>query len=152
LVLETSGLIPALESIAEKMSETYDQKVILEAKEEVIEDMEVGKQGIIFYIVEEAVNNARKHAEAEHIWVRLVAHSSEVVIVEIQDDGVGFNIGAVDSDYENRGSLGMVNMRERAEMLNGALQIDSEEGKGTRIRVWVPLSETAAGRIRNGKL
>jgi signal transduction histidine kinase len=152
LVLETSGLIPALESIAQKMAETYDQQVTIEGSDETVANMEVGKQGLVFYIVEEAVNNARKHAEAEHIWVRLIKHKGDVVIVEIQDNGVGFNIGAVDSDYENRGSLGMVNMRERAEMLNGLLQIDSEEGKGTRIRVWVPLNEEAADRIRHGKL
>jgi signal transduction histidine kinase len=134
------------------MAETYDQQVILEAEENVVADMEVGKQGIVFYIVEEAINNARKHAEAEHIWVRLHKRQTDIVLVEVQDDGVGFNIGAVDSDYENRGSLGMVNMRERADMLNGILQIDSEESKGTRIRVWVPLNEAAAERIRHGQL
>ena len=112
----------------------------------------MGKQGIIFYIVEEAVNNARKHAEAEHVWIRLKKVQEGIVLVEIQDDGVGFNIGAVDSDYENRGSLGMVNMRERAEMINGALQVDSEEGKGTRIRVWIPLDEAAAERLHRGQI
>jgi signal transduction histidine kinase len=152
LVLETSGLIPALESMAEKMTETYDQNVSLEGSEEVVANMEMGKQGIIFYIVEEAVNNARKHAEAEHIWIRLKTVQEGIVLVEVQDDGVGFNIGAVDSDYENRGSLGMVNMRERAEMIDGALQVDSEEGKGTRVRVWVPLDEDAAERLHRGKL
>lgn len=152
LVLETSGLIPALESMAEKMTETYNQNVSLEAGEDVIANMEMGKQGIIFYIVEEAVNNARKHAEAEHIWIRLKRAQEGIVLVEIQDDGVGFNIGVVDSDYENRGSLGMVNMRERAEMINGALQVDSEEGKGTRVRVWIPLDEAAAERLHRGKL
>jgi signal transduction histidine kinase len=152
LVLETSGLIPALESMAEKMTETYNQNVSLEAGKDAIDDMEMSKQGIVFYIVEEAVNNARKHAEAEHVWIRLKKVQEGIVLVEIQDDGVGFNIGAVDSDYENRGSLGMVNMRERAEMINGALQVDSEEGKGTRIRVWIPLDEAAAERLHRGQL
>jgi signal transduction histidine kinase len=152
LVLETAGLVSALESVAEKMAETYGQDVLLEAEDGVTADMDLGKQGILFYIVEEAINNARKHAEAEHVWVRLNKHQKDVVLVEVQDDGVGFNIGAVDSDYENRGSLGMVNMRERTEMINGVLQIDSEEGKGTCIRVWVPQNEAAAERIRNGRL
>ena len=102
---------------------------------------------MIFYIVEEAVNNARKHAQAEHIWVRLKI-KGDVLGVEIQDDGVGFNVGAVDANYERRGSLGMVNMRERAEMINGIVRIDSAEGRGTRVMIYVPLTEAAQERLR----
>ena len=101
----------------------------------------------MFYIVEEAVNNARKHAQAEHIWVRLKIQG-DVLGVEVQDDGVGFNVGAVDANYERRGSLGMVNMRERAEMLNGIVRIDSSEGRGTHVMVYIPLTDTAKERLR----
>lgn len=149
LVLESSGLKAALESMAAKMKETYNQNVIVDVDPESAEQLEMGKQGVIFYIAEEAVNNARKHAEAQHISVRLKSGEQDIVILEIQDDGVGFNIGAVDSGYENRGSLGMVNMRERTELVNGVLELDSEEGKGTRVRVWIPLTEDAADKIRH---
>ena len=150
LVLETSGLIAALESMAEKMYETYSQKVVIAAQQEAIDDLELGKQGVIFYIAEEAVNNARKHAEAEEIRVTLEKVSPEVILLEIRDNGVGFNVGEVDAGYEKRGSLGMVNMRERTELVNGVLQLSSKLGEGTRIRVWVPLSEDAAERLRSG--
>jgi signal transduction histidine kinase len=96
------------------------------------------------------VNNARKYAEAEHIWVRVKNVAEDVVILEIQDDGVGFNVGAVDAGYENRGSLGMVNMRERSELVNGILKLESTEGKGTRIRLLIPLTDDAVERIRHG--
>ncbi len=82
--------------------------------------------------------------------MRLKNIGSEIASLEIQDDGVGFNLGAVDATYDHRGSLGMVNMRERAELVNGVLKIESAEGKGTIIRVLVPLSEAAADRIRRG--
>jgi signal transduction histidine kinase len=108
----------------------------------------MGKQAVVFYIAEEAVNNARKHAQAANIWVRIKATRDEVVLLEIEDDGVGFNVGEVDATYERRGSLGMVNMRERAELINGILNISSTEGKGTLIKVWVPLTEEASDRIR----
>ncbi len=150
LVLESSGLVVALESMAEKMNETYDQNVIIEADQAAIDQLEMGKQGVIFYIAEEAVNNARKHAEAEHIWVRVKTIADDVVLLEIQDDGVGFNVGAVDAGYENRGSLGMVNMRERSELVSGILKLESAEGKGTRIRLWIPLTDDAVERIRHG--
>jgi signal transduction histidine kinase len=151
LVLETAGLIPAFESMAEKVRDTYGQNVIIEADQAAVEGLEMGKQGVIFYITEEAVNNARKHAEAEHIWVRLIAMKGEVVLLEIEDDGVGFDVGAVDTGYDQRGSLGMVNMRERTELVNGVFQLESMVGKGTRVRVWVPLTEDAAERLRRGR-
>ena len=79
-----------------------------------------------------------KHAEAEHIWVRL-SKDTDSFTLEVEDDGVGFNVGAVDSNYEQLGSLGMVNMRERTELVDGKLLIRSAEGKGTLITVIVPL-------------
>jgi signal transduction histidine kinase len=60
-------------------------------------------------------------------------------VLEVEDDGAGFNVGEVDRDYEQRGSLGMVNMRERAELVNGDLHIESTEGVGTLVRLMVPL-------------
>lgn len=151
LVLESQGLIPALEAMAEKLRETYNQNVIVQADARVGTDLEMSKQAVIFYIAEEAVNNARKHAKAAHVWVRLKSYRDDLVLLEIEDDGVGFDLGAVDSNYENRGSLGMVNMRERAELVNGVLRIDAVPNRGTRIQVAVPLSEEAADRLRRGQ-
>lgn len=150
LVLESQGLVAALQSMGEKMHETYAQHVVIEADPEIVSQIEVGKQGVIFYIAEEAVNNARKHAEAANVWVRLKEMAKDVALLEIEDNGVGFDLTSVDASYDNRGSLGMVNMRERTELLNGVLQIDSAEGRGTRIRVIIPLTEDTAERIRRG--
>jgi signal transduction histidine kinase len=140
LVLESQGLTAALQQLAEKMRETHSQNVIVEAEPGLEDRLELNQQGVLFYIVEEAVGNARKHAQAQHIWVRLKTQR-DVLVLEIQDDGVGFNVGAVNASYDKRGSLGMVNMRERAEMLSGAVKIDSAEGRGTRVTVLVPLNE-----------
>ena len=150
LVLESSGLISALESMAEKMHETYGQNVVIQAEPEVVSELELNKQAVAFYIAEEAVNNARKHAQADTIWVRLRKLQDDLGLLEIEDNGLGFDMNSVDSNYDNRGSLGMVNMRERAELVNGIIQIDSAEDKGTRIRVLIPFSEEAADKIRRG--
>jgi signal transduction histidine kinase len=147
LILESQGLVAALNQLAEKVRETHGQNVIVEAQPGAAEQLELGKQGVVFYIAEEAINNARKHAEARHIWVRLRMRE-EFFVLEVEDDGVGFNVGAVDTNYEQRGSLGMVNMRERAELVSGLLRIDSAEGIGTRITVYVPLSEESAERLQ----
>jgi signal transduction histidine kinase len=150
LVLESQGLVAALESMAEKMKDTYNQTVIIEADADTVTQLEVSKQGVIFYIAEEAVNNARKHAQAAHVWVRLKWAGDDLALVEIEDDGVGFDAAAVGEDYDNRGSLGMVNMRERAELVNGFLDIETKEGRGTHITLLIPLTEDAADRVRRG--
>jgi signal transduction histidine kinase len=149
LVLESQGLAAALEAMAEKMRETYSQNVQIAVQEDVQQKIEVGKQGVIFYIVEEAVNNARKHARAEHIWVTLRSFEREIALLEVRDDGVGFDVAAVNRAYDQRGSLGMVNLNERTELVNGVLEIKSAVGKGTRVLVYIPLSEEAADRLHH---
>lgn len=149
LVLESQGLIPALNAMADKMRETYNQNMVVEADPKLAADLEVSKQAVIFFITEEAVTNARKHAQAENIWVRLKNYEEGIALLEIADDGVGFNVGEVDARYDQRGSLGMVNMRERAELVSGVLNIDSSTGKGTRVQMLIPLNEEASDRLRN---
>lgn len=152
LILESQGLTAALKAMAEKMKETFGQNVIIEVNEQVVSDMEMGKQGVVFYIIEEAVNNARKHAAAPNIWVRLRQLEPGLVLLEIQDDGIGFDVQAVTQSYDKRSSLGMINLRERTELVNGLLNIQSQPGKGTLIQVYIPLTEDAADRLHHAKV
>lgn len=147
LVLETQGLAAALQSLADKMKENFNLTVLVETQPEVAERLELHAQGVLFYIAEEAVGNARKHAEAEHIWVRVKLVKPDIAALEIQDDGVGFDVKAVTGSYETRGSLGMVNMRERTELVNGMINLDSAPGKGTKITILVPLSDEARDKM-----
>lgn len=150
LELESQGLIGALKAMAEKTQETYNQNVIVEAEENVVSQLEMSRQTIIFYIAEEAINNACKYAQADHIWIRMKALNNDIVLLEIQDNGVGFDKNAVESNYDQRGSLGLKNMRERTDMVNGIFQLDSVVGKGTTIHVVIPLTDEASERLRRG--
>lgn len=151
LILESQGLGAALQAMAEKMGETFSQKVVVNVDTRVTNQLEMGKQGVIFYIIEEAVNNARKHANALTITVKLNPLEQGIALLEIADDGIGFDVKAVDKSYDKRGSLGMVNLRERTELVNGLLSIDSAPGKGTRVQVYIPLTEEAADRLHHKK-
>ncbi len=152
LVLESQGLKAALEAMATKMKETFNQNVVIDVDEKLVEQLEMGKQGVIFFIAEEAVNNARKHAKAETIRVRLRSLEQGLVLLEIQDNGVGFDVSAVTESYDQRGSLGMINLQERTELVNGLLHIESAPGKGTNVQVFIPLTEDAADRLHHGKV
>ncbi len=151
LILESQGLSAALQAMAEKMKETFSQSVVVNVDQKLSDQLEMGKQGVIFYIVEEAVNNARKHANAASITVRLNQAEQGIALLEIADDGLGFDVQEVNQTYDKRGSLGMVNLRERAELVNGRLNIDSAPGKGTRVQVYIPLTEDAADRLHHKK-
>ncbi|MCB9453200.1 MAG: GAF domain-containing protein [Anaerolineaceae bacterium] len=140
LVLENQGLEAALLQFSEKMRETHNQNVKIHVAQNVEKLLDSNQQGVIFYIVEEAVGNARKHAQAETIRVML-QQQEDVIVVKIADNGVGFDAKAVQSNYDSRGSLGMVNMRERTQLLDGTLRIDSARGKGTTITVLVPIKD-----------
>ncbi len=139
LVLETQGLGAAIETVMERIQESdgittrliggdYGELLVPKA------------QGVVFYIVEEALGNARKHSQANVLEVRLWQEDG-LFVARVQDDGVGFDLDEVMGSYENRGSLGMINLRERAEMIDGSIQIDSEPGRGTSITLVVPLDK-----------
>lgn len=138
LMLESQGLIAALNEMSKKNKETYQLNVVVEADPAADRWLDDEAQGAIFYLIEEAINNARKHAQAEQITVRLTRDSKHANI-EIVDNGVGFDVKAVDDSYARRGSLGMTSMRERAEIAGGTLSVKSKLNYGTQIVVRIPL-------------
>ncbi len=153
LILESQGLNAAVKAMADKMRETYSQTVVVDINEQAQAQLDMGKQGVIFYIIEEAVSNARKHASAANIYVRLRPVDQGVLALEIEDDGVGFDVAAVNRSYDKRSSssLGMVNLRERSELVNGLLNVESAPGKGTKVSVYLPLTEEAADRLQHAR-
>jgi len=83
-------------------------------------------------IVQEALTNARKHAQASNVWVVIERHGGETV-VSVQDDGKGFELDQVLRRGGHR--FGLSIMGERAEEIDGILSIDTAPGKGTRVAV-----------------
>jgi len=91
-------------------------------------------------MTQEALVNVRKHAlEASQVNVQLKACEGRLFIT-IKDDGVGFDLANEIKDHEFGQGLGILGMRERAELLKGTLKIDSKPGSGTRIAVEIPVS------------
>ena len=136
LILETQGLYAALEQYTSKLAETDPTPIHLQAPSEIDQLLDLNAQGVIFYIIDEAIGNARKHAKARNIWVRLCVRDGAFV-AEVEDDGTGFNVDEVQRRYDERGSLGMINMHERAKLVGGDLSIASAPGQGTRVTLTV---------------
>jgi signal transduction histidine kinase len=139
VILETEGLVAALNQYADNLRENDGVPVEVDA-EHYQDCLDMEAQGVVFAIIEEAVNNANKHAEASRIWVRL-AVEGDLFVAQIVDNGRGFDVDAVDRDYGSRGSLGMINLRERAELVEGNINVESTPGQGTRITLIVPIDQ-----------
>jgi len=141
VILETEGLVAALNQYAENIQENDDLPVRVDAVNfETCLDLEV--QGVVFAILEEAINNARKHAQASSILVRLRVEG-DLLVAEVIDDGRGFDVEAVETSYGSRGSLGMLNLKERAVLIGGTVNVESVQGQGTRVTLLVPVPEEA---------
>jgi signal transduction histidine kinase len=142
VILETQGLVPALKLYVERQREHDDLAYDLEVHG-FAERLDPAAERAIFSIVQEAVGNARKHARAERVRIAIVAPDGELLIA-VHDDGNGFDVEALDANYGRSGSLGMVNMRERAAAIGARLTVRSQPGEGTTVALTAPLSSLCA--------
>ncbi len=155
LALESQGVSAALEQLADKTRKTFSQKVVMKCDAVVDRLMSQDSQDALFYIVEEAISNARKYAKAEQIRIDVALREGQVW-ARVADNGEGFDLEATQAGYNQRGSFGMINLHERAELVGGRLTIQSQPGKGTAVTVLIPISEpddsTQARRLTEMKL
>lgn len=92
----------------------------------------------LFRIAQEALFNVIKHAKAASAIVKLNFGKSRLVLL-VEDNGMGFDTNSALSISDDKQSLGLLGMRERAELCGGTLQIDSTPGDGTRVKVEIPV-------------
>lgn len=142
LIIETQGLTAALNQLAEKMHETYNQPVSVYVARDADMYLDKNQQSNMFSIIEEAVNNARKYAQARMININ-ISRSDDLIVVQVLDNGVGFDPEQKKDQGGGRG-LGTTNMHERAALMEGSLQIESAPGRGTTVTLLVPIKEQTA--------
>lgn len=139
LVLETQGLGPAIDALLKRYDESESPEMRLIGAEHG-DLLNKNAQVVAFAIIEEALNNARKYARASLIEVRFWQDDG-LFVANVHDNGIGFDTYDVKRDYSTRGSLGMVNMRERAERIDGTITVESSPDAGTTVTLIVPLDK-----------
>ena len=122
----------ALVELTRRMSRRRFE-VSLEIDEQFPHELSRPAGGELIRILQEALNNARRHSSPRNVSVRLW-REGDTALVEIDDDGRGFDAGS------SGGGVGLSAMRQRASSLGGALRIDSEPGSGTRVRFEAPVA------------
>jgi signal transduction histidine kinase len=136
VMLETRGLRAAVEYYVNQLRET--ERIAFTVEAAGCEDrLPANIEQAAFGIVQEALGNIRKHSGANNATVRMLEEPGHWRIT-IVDDGHGFDVAAVLRSYETRGSLGLLNMRERAQAVGGQLDLASAAGQGTTVTLVIP--------------
>ncbi len=138
VILESQGLVPALEAYLQQLPRYEGLEFHFDAHGF---DRRLNSQveRTIFSIVQEAVNNARRHAGAQNICLELM-EEKKTLVVSVEDDGRGFDVAAGEKAYAD-GHFGLLNMRERARLIESDLSVTSTLGRGTRVVLRVPMEE-----------
>ncbi len=132
------GMASTLKEYIFRFSQLSNIKAELEMGNGGVSSLPTTTEFQLIRIIQEALTNVRKHARAHHAWVRILANGDQVNIT-IEDDGRGFNTSKI-----RRGEwpqFGLQTMKERAESVGGTLDITSTPGKGTVVKLMVPLTQ-----------
>lgn len=143
-ILDDLGWIPAIRFLAEGISKRASLSIEIKTTSAV--RLPAPMEIALYRIVQEALTNASRHSKASRVWIR-IGRKKGIFCCSIEDDGVGFDIGARQSDGKRRG-LGLIGMQERLNAIGGTLFIDSARGKGTRLLIQLPMEARNANSRR----
>jgi signal transduction histidine kinase len=136
-MLDDLGLLAALEWQGREVSRRSGLIVDV-VVDDSVDNLSDEQKTCIYRVVQEALHNSAKHANARHVHVSVREVPSHVIL-SIEDDGIGF-------DPSRRRGMGILGMQERATRLEGAFVVDSSPGQGTRLRVDLPLPTAVQAR------
>jgi len=136
IYLEDLGLAPAIEMLTQSLAQPDQLQAACTIGGEV-RRLAPERELAVYRIVQEALNNVVKHAQAQQVQVKLTY--GDRLTVSISDDGRGFEMPDRADALSDRGHFGLIGMRERAELIGAQLVIQSSSGLGTTIELHVPL-------------
>jgi PAS domain S-box-containing protein len=131
MALEHMGLLAALEQIAEDYNKLKQLFVEIHSEgmePKITEEVKLG----FFRVAQEALNNIRKHAKATRCRIDL-RFGDNNIFMTVSDNGIGFDKKEANARIGKKGNMGLMSMKERADLINANLKIESEPGKGTRV-------------------
>jgi signal transduction histidine kinase len=135
-VLDDLGWIPAIRFLAKNVSRRTHIPIRVRAA--FAGRLPTAVETALYRIVQEALTNASKHANASQIWIQVRRKEDRTLSCSIRDDGMGFDARLVRAEGKRRG-LGLIGIQERLNAIGGTLSIDSAPGRGTKLLIRLPL-------------
>lgn len=135
MTLDDLGLVPTIRRVLDTMKERVGiipEVTVMGVERRLESHIEVG----VFRIVQEALNNVEKHAQARAVWVRIDFRSDAINAI-VEDDGRGFD---QENGHVSKESFGIMGMQERIALLDGQVIIKSQKEKGTKVYIKVPVN------------
>jgi signal transduction histidine kinase len=145
--LDDLGLASAIRALARGRLEEAGINVTFEI-EDLGHKLDPVRQTALFRVVQESINNIVKHAGAHNVSIKIKLEGDKI-LARIEDDGRGFDLAAIRSRIGVR-SLGLLGIEERTALLGGRFQLESQPGRGTSLRIEIPVGAGPAGGAANG--
>jgi two-component system, NarL family, sensor histidine kinase DegS len=134
-LLDTDGLAAAATQLLDRMAQrhgwnaevTWGLEIRLEAEQE----------AVAYRVIAEALANVAQHASAHRVTIRS-RQQDNAAVIELADDGTGFDLDAAERRQPVFGHVGLRSMRERVETIGGVFELHTSQGRGTRVTIWLP--------------
>jgi len=136
-ILDDLGLVPAIRWYARTNLEESGVQVEVGRGNEAMR-LAPHLETMLFRILQEAVSNILRHANATKVFINLQPQDSHIML-EVKDNGRGFDVEKTTGEAVTRKQLGLLGMQERVALVNGAVRVESTPGGGTTLRIYVPL-------------
>ncbi|RYD03657.1 hypothetical protein N752_18080 [Desulforamulus aquiferis] len=139
-IIDHLGLLPAIEFLLQSLESSSTVSTILNIEGQ-SRPLNKETELVVFRIVQEALNNVKRHSEANLVEVTMI-FAPEGIQFTIEDNGKGMGGSSNILDFMQRGKLGLAGMSERAKLLGGDMKVISSAGKGTVIKICIPEKPT----------
>ncbi len=143
MALDDLGLIPTLRKYTRDYEDKNRIRTVFETRGKEYR-LSSAMEAAVFRLIQEALTNAAKHGDPTHVVVE-IAYQTQLVKISIRDNGRGFNTEILEQKANQHTHFGLIGMRERVELLEGRMEIESAENQGTKIVIHIPTN------VENGK-
>lgn len=138
MALDDLGLVPTLRKYVQDFEEKTRIRTLFETVGREIRLPSAMEAGI-YRLVQEACTNAMKHADPTFVSLE-ITYQPDMITIVIRDNGAGFHADLIEAKAKDSSHFGLIGMRERVELLEGRMEIDSTIGQGTKIAIHIPVN------------
>jgi len=138
MALDDLGLVPTLRKYVQDFEEKTKIRTVFDTLGREVR-LPSAMEAAIYRLVQEAFTNAMKHASASYVSLEIM-YQTNMVKITVNDNGVGFSLEQIEAKTKDSTHFGLIGMRERVELLDGRMEIESEKGRGTKVTIHIPIN------------